>query len=188
MRRSRTHAIRARQTSPSFSLSFFPPFPSLFPPKAQHAHVHTLQTDSRLAKRERKFGLLGRRRRRRGALAAPLLLPTAPMLHVEFMNSLLKRKRKFPNKPKRAAAAAAAAQTMKRWRWKPRSTVQYIGRNVDCLPCSYLSKISSYRVRCRITSYELKNLSPNASSQLRMRGSNITWVPGVKSNDYHFFE
>ena len=140
---ARTRSERGKPPLLSLSLSFFPPFPSLFPPKAQHAHVHTLQTDSRLAKRERKFGLLGRRRRRRGALAAPLLLPTAPMLHVEFMNSLLKRKRKFPNKPKRAAAAAAAAQTMKRWRWKPRSTVQYIGRNVDCLPCSYLSKISS---------------------------------------------
>ena len=60
-----------------------------------------------MAKRERKFGLLGRRRRRRAGGSSG---PPAPMLHVEFMNSLLKRKRKFPNKPKRAAAAA---QTMK---------------------------------------------------------------------------
>ena len=35
----------------------------------------------------------------------------APMLHVEFMKSLLKRKGKFPNKPKRAEAAAAATTT-----------------------------------------------------------------------------
>ena len=62
----------------------------------------------------------------------------APMLHVEFMKSLLKRKGKFPNKPKRAEAAAAATTTQSVDDRKKLSSTE------DRIKCSLAVQLSLY--------------------------------------------